>query len=137
MRFLSFRCLHLTSTSMFLIFMQKNVCLTSLPSHFKAKTFRSSYQRCSIKKVFLETSQNLQEKTCNRACFLIKLQAFNFIKKETLVPVFSWEFCKISKNTFSTKHLLTTASEHQFIIIKMLSHERNKRKREKRLKKIV
>ena len=28
------------------------------------------------------------------------LQACNFIKKETLVQVFSCEFCEISKNTF-------------------------------------
>ena len=30
--------------------------------------------------------------------------------KETLPQVFSYEFCEISKNTFSTKHLLATAS---------------------------
>ena len=34
----------------------------------------------------------------------------NFIKKETLALVFSCEFCEISKNTFSTEHLQTTAS---------------------------
>ena len=28
------------------------------------------------------------------------LEAFNFIKKETLAQVFSCEFCEISKNTF-------------------------------------
>ena len=32
-------------------------------------------QRCSVKKVFLEISQNSQENTCARASFLIKLQA--------------------------------------------------------------
>ena len=32
-------------------------------------------QRCSVKKVFLEISQNLQENTCARVSFLIKLQA--------------------------------------------------------------
>ena len=44
--------------------------------------------------------------------FLIKLQAeaCNFIKKKTLAQVFSCEFCEISKNTFSTEHLRTTAS---------------------------
>ena len=34
----------------------------------------------------------------------------NFIKKETLAQVFSCEFCEISKNTFFTEHLWTTAS---------------------------
>ena len=32
-------------------------------------------QRCSVKKVFLEISQNTQENTCTRVSFLIKLQA--------------------------------------------------------------
>ena len=57
-------------------------------------------QRCSAKKVFLEISQNSQENTCARVSFLIKLQA-NFIKKEALAKVFSYEFWEISKNTFS------------------------------------
>ena len=35
----------------------------------------SSHQRCSVKKVFLEISQNSQENTCARVSFLIKLQA--------------------------------------------------------------
>ena len=61
-------------------------------------------RRCSVKKVFLEISQNSQENTCGRVSFLIKLffnKAFFFIKKKTLAQVFSCEFCKISKNTFS------------------------------------
>ena len=36
---------------------------------------RSNHERCSIKKVFLEISQNSQENTCARVSFLIKLQA--------------------------------------------------------------
>ena len=35
---------------------------------------RSSHQRCSIKMVFLEISQNSQEYTCARASFVIKQQ---------------------------------------------------------------
>ena len=55
-----------------------------------------------MKKVFLEISQDSQEKTCARVSLLIKLQAgsFKFIKKETLTQVSSCEFCEISKNTF-------------------------------------
>ena len=37
--------------------------------------------------------------------------ACNSIKEETLALVFSCEFCKISKNTFFTEHLWTTAFE--------------------------
>ena len=38
-----------------------------------------------------------------------------FIKKETLAQVFSCEFCKIFKNTFSTEHLWMTTSEDNYI----------------------
>ena len=71
-------------------------------------SFRSSHQRCSVKKVFLEISQNSQESTCARVSFLIKL--LFFLKKETLAQVFSCEFYEISKNTFFTEHLWTTSS---------------------------
>ena len=57
---------------------------------------------CSVKKVFLEISQNLQENTSARVSF--------FIKKETLAQVFSWEFCENSNNTFFTEHPMVTAS---------------------------
>ena len=52
--------------------------------------------------VFLEILQNSQGNTRARVSFLIKLQssACNFIKKKTLVQVFSCEFGKFSKNTF-------------------------------------
>ena len=57
-----------------------------------------------LKKVFLNISPNLQENTCARLSFLIKLQALglqacNVIKKETLAQMCSWEFRKIFKNT--------------------------------------
>ena len=67
-------------------------------------------QRCSVKKVFLEISQNSQRTTCVRVSFSIKLQAWNFIRKETLAQVFSCEFCEISKNTFSYRTPLVDAS---------------------------
>ena len=38
-------------------------------------TAEAVVRRCSIKKVFLEISQNLQENICVREFFLIKLQA--------------------------------------------------------------
>ena len=40
-----------------------------------------------------------------------------FIKKETLAQVFSCEFCEISKNTFFTEHLWTTASVSSYEIV--------------------
>ena len=52
----------------------------------------------------LKISQNSQENTSARVTLLIKLQAqaCNFIKKETLAQVFSYEFC-------DTKFLRTPA----------------------------
>ena len=55
-------------------------------------------QRSSVRKVFLEISQNSQENTCVRVSFLIMLQALG-------LHVFSCEFFEISKNIFLTKHL--------------------------------
>ena len=64
-----------------------------------------------MKKVFLKISQNSQENTCARVCFL---SYCNFIKKETLGQMFSCEFCEFFKNIVFTEHLWTTASEKSF-----------------------
>ena len=64
-------------------------------------------QRCSVKKVFLEISQNSQENTSARVSFLIKL--------------FSCEFCEISKNTFSCRTPLVAASEFVLVSLKINS----------------
>ena len=49
-------------------------------------------QRCSLKTMFLEISQNSQENTCVRVSILMKLQveANIFIKKEIDTDVFLW-----------------------------------------------
>ena len=59
-------------------------------------------QMCSVKKMFLEISQNSLEKPCARVSFLIKLQASapHFIQNETLAQVFFGIFCEVSTNTF-------------------------------------
>ena len=77
--------------------------------------YRRSHRRCSANKVFLEISHNSQENPCARVSFLIKLQgcrpkACNFIKKGALAQVFSCEFCKNFRNTFSTERLWATGS---------------------------
>ena len=43
-------------------------CISSISSNN-----RSSHRKCSIKREFLEISQNSQENTCTRVSFLIKL----------------------------------------------------------------
>ena len=52
-------------------------------------------RRCSVEKVILKILQNSQEDTCARVSYY-----WVSVKKETLALVFSFEFCKISKNTF-------------------------------------
>ena len=46
-------------------------------------------QRCSVKKVSLEISQNSQENTCARVSFLIKLQA-SFLRTPFLIEHHWW-----------------------------------------------
>ena len=96
-------------------FMQNLANANPLGVHkLKVKVLEAVVRGCSVKKVFLEISQNSQENTCARVSFLIKLQvsACNFIKKETLAQVFSCEFCEISKNIFSYRTPLVAASDH-------------------------
>ena len=64
--------------------------------------------------MFLEIPQNSQENTSTRVSFLIKLQAWGLqlCLKKSLAQRFSWEFCRISKNTFSYRTPLVAVSEH-------------------------
>ena len=85
------------------------------PSFYKIMfhNCRSSLQRSSVRKgVFRNFAKFKGKYTHVRVSFLIKLQtsAFNFIKKETLAKVLSYELCEISKNTSFTERLRVTAS---------------------------
>ena len=61
-------------------------------------------KRCSEKYCKIHRKTPVPE-----SLFLIKFHASacNFIKKETLAQVFSYEFCEIPKNTFSLRTLLS------------------------------
>ena len=77
--------------------------------------FRSSHQRCSVKKDVLRNFTKFTGKHLHQSLFFNKVaglrpEAYNFINKETLAQVFSCEFCETSKNTLFTEHLWTTAS---------------------------
>ena len=54
-------------------------------------TFRSSHQRCSIKKLFLEILQNSQENTCARDSFCNEVAGLSIVDKggHTSPPLFS------------------------------------------------
>ena len=64
-------------------------------TNFSGKHFKSSHWRCSRKKRCSYKFNKIHRKTP---------------VLETLAQVFSQEFCKISKNTFCTEHLRTTAA---------------------------
>ena len=51
-----------------------NKTLPAGNSYVMSNNLKSNHQRCSVKKLFLEISQNSQENTCTRVSFLIKLQ---------------------------------------------------------------
>ena len=65
-------------------------------------------QMCSIKKVFLEISQNSQENACARVSFLVKLQAWRlqlYLKKRLWYKGFPVNFVKFLRTTFYIEHL--------------------------------
>ena len=53
-------------------------------------------------------------RSSQRWCFIEK--AYNYIKKETLAQVFSFEFSELFRNTFFEEHLQTTGSPPPFMI---------------------
>ena len=77
-------------------------------------------RRCSLKKVFFKISQNSLENTYVRVSFLINLhaEACNFIQTETLVQVFSNEFCGIFKYTFFDRTRSVAASDNTRKVIR-------------------
>ena len=67
-----------------------------------------SFLNCTNGTKSHKVSQSIAKaRSCHQRCFL----ACNFIKKEILAQVFSYEFCEISKNNFLTEHLWITASK--------------------------
>ena len=76
-------------------------------------------KRCSVKKVFLEISQNSLRNTCARVSFLQALdwKACNFIKKrDPNTQVFSSEICEIFSKTYVEEYLRTNASIYPTLV---------------------
>ena len=73
---------------------------------------RSSHRSFSVKKGVLRNFVKFTGKHLCQSLFFNKVAApATLLKKETLTQVFSSEFYEISKNTCSTEHLWTTASD--------------------------
>ena len=72
--------------------------------HCSCTCFRSSHRRCSVRKGVLRNFAKFTGKHLYLSLFFKKVAgACNFVKKETLVQVFSCEFCEISKKSFSNR----------------------------------
>ena len=71
---------------------------------------------CSLKKVFLEISQNSQENTCARVSFLIKLQAApaTLLKKRLWHRCSPVNFAKFLSTPFFYRIPLVAASENTY-----------------------
>ena len=65
------------------------------------KDWLSLHHRCSIKKVFLDISQNSQENTCARVSFLMKLRPATLLKKWLWHRCFPVDCVKILRTLFS------------------------------------
>ena len=97
---------------------KKKKILKNRFKHLKRKCFSVFRQKQSLSHGVKDRCKNLQRfsfKLLKPFCpsseqVLKRPQVCNFIEKEPLAQVFSCEFCEISKNTFSTEPIQTTAS---------------------------
>ena len=106
------------------------ILLLKLPIHLLDSYLEAVVQRCSVKRVFSEISQNPQENTCARVSFLIKLQASRpqvrlsrrcfpvnfekFLRTPFFIEHLWWlllSYCKVD-NMFTV--LKTNTSNHNF-----------------------
>ena len=80
-----------------------NIYLHS-PIEKNERSLEAVTQRCSVRKVFLEFSQNSQENTCARVSFLIKLLAWpvTLLKKRLQQSCFPVNFAKFLRTSFLT-----------------------------------
>ena len=66
-------------------------------------SYRNSHRRCSVKKMFLEISQNSQENTCGRVSIFVGEPIL--LKKRLWHRCFRVNFVKFLRKPFLTEHL--------------------------------
>ena len=94
------------------LFFDKHVSNLCKKAGRKLSVFRSSGPEVFCEKDVLGNFAKFTGKHLCQSLFFNKVAgaACSFIKKETLAQVFSYEFCEISKNTFSHRTPLVAAS---------------------------
>ena len=88
--------------------------VTSKETNPLLRRFRSSHRKYSVKKGALRNFAKLTGKDLCQSLLFNKVAGLwpvTLLKKVTLAQAFLCEFCEIFKNTFSTEHLQTTASD--------------------------
>ena len=85
------------------------------------ESIRSSRPEVFCKKSVLRNFTKFTGKHLCQSLFIFSPKTCNYIKKETLAQVFTFEICEISKNTFITEHLWWLLLKYQ----RMLKHWRS------------
>ena len=70
---------------------------------------KSSGPDVFCKKDFLKNLTKFTVKNLHQSLQTL-ISACNFVQKETLAQIFSWEFCEMFKNTYFLEHFRTRAS---------------------------
>ena len=92
----------------------KNHSNLLLEDYEKFQSTEAVAQRSSVKKVFLEISQNSQENTCARVLFSIKLRPpATLLKKRLWHRCFPLNFAKFLRTSFFTEHLWWLPLNHK------------------------
>ena len=99
---------HFTSCFQHIFYLSLAVGLiyTCSRTFFLTRNQEAVAQTCSVKKVFLEISQNSQENTCANVSFLIKLQQVpaSLLKTRLWHRCFPVNFAKFIRAPFFTEH---------------------------------
>ena len=111
---------YVSYTSLFDIYKRNNASVKylngldfELNSISNKKAFAQRHSPRGVTEVVLRNFTKFTEKHLCQGLFFNKVagEACNFIKKETLIQVFSCEFCEISKNIFSYRTPPVTAPD--------------------------
>ena len=93
----------------------------------KSNRTEAVVQRCSVKRVFLEISQNPQENTCASLIFdkVAGLRSATLLKKRPWHRCFPVNFAKFLRTPFLTEHLRWLLLKERGWFIQAVFHEEN------------
>ena len=90
------------------LFLLGNCCYWQTCALMRTIIPEAIVQRCSVKKVFLEISENSQENTCTRVSFLIKLRPATCFKKRLWHRCFLVNFVKFLRTPLVATSVMCT-----------------------------